>query len=97
MLSKINNPSDVIAFARLLIKEGITIHPDSDFNDYVDMNTHKPTYTKADAKLRNELMNQCFSVCNVYGIDIYDCMGEVELKETGLDQFIPLPTQAYSE
>jgi hypothetical protein len=97
MFSQINNPADVIAFAKLLIEEGITIHPDSDFNDYVNIKTHKPSYTNADAQLRNELMNQCFAVCKVHGIDIYDCMGEVELKETGLDQFIPFPSQAFSE
>ena len=42
-------------------------------------------------------MNQCFTVCEKNGVDIYDTMSEVALKETGLDKFIPLPSAAYSE
>lgn len=95
MLAQINNPADVIAFAKLLIEEGTNLHPDNDFNDYINLKTHQSIYTKAEADLRNELMNQCFSVCNKNGIDIYDSMSEVTLIETGLDKFIPLPSTEY--
>ncbi len=92
MLSQINNPGDVIEFAKLLIEEGTSFHPDNDFGDYINLETQQPTYTKAEADLRNELMSQCFSVCNENDIDIYDIMSEVTLKETELDKFIPLPS-----
>ena len=97
MFIRINNPADVIAFTKLLIEEGTTFHPDNDFNDYVNLQTQQPAYTKADAELRNKLMNQCFSVCTENGIDIYDTMDEVLLIETGMNKLIPLPSESYSE
>ncbi len=97
MLTRIHNPKDIVAFAKLLISEGTNFHPDIDFNDCNNLETQQPTYTKAEADLRNELMNQCFTVCEQNGIDIYDTMSEVTLKKTGLDKFIPLPSEAYSE
>ena len=92
MLKQIKTTKDVIAFAKQLIKEGVNFHPDDDFNDYINLETQEPTYKKADADFRNELMNQCFAVCEKNGVDIYDTMSEVVLKETGLDKFIPLPS-----
>lgn len=97
MLKQITTTKDVVAFAKQLIKEGVSFHPDDDFNDYINLETEKPTYTKEDADFRNELMNQCFTVCEKNGIDIYDTMSEVVLKETGLDKFIPLPSTPYAE
>jgi hypothetical protein len=38
-------------------------------------------------------MEQAFDVCEQKGVDIYNLTMEVYLKETGLDQFIPLPPQ----
>ncbi len=97
MLTRIHSPKDIVAFAKILISEGTNFHPDNDFNDYINLETQQPTYTKTEADFRNELMKQCFSVCNQNGIDIYDTMSEVTLKKTGLDKFIPLPSIAYSE
>jgi hypothetical protein len=75
----------------------VNFHPDDDFNDYINLETEKPTYTKDEADFRNELMNQCFAVCEKNGFDIYDTMIEVALKETGMDKFIPLPSTPYAE
>ena len=97
MLKQITTTKDVAAFAKQLIKEGVSFHPDDDFNDYINLETKEPTYTKNEADFRNELMNQCFSICEKNGIDIYDTMNEVALKETGLDKFIPLPSTPYAE
>jgi hypothetical protein len=97
MLKQITTTKDVVAFAKQLIKEGVSFHPDDDFNDYINLETKEPTYSKEDADFRNELMNQCFTVCEKNGIDIYDSMSEVVLKETGLDKFIPLPSTPYAE
>lgn len=97
MLTQIQNTRDIVAFAKLLISEGTAFNPDNDFKDYINLETQQPTYTKAEADLRNELMNQCFAVCEQSGIDVYDTMSEVTLKKTGLDKFIPLPSEVYSE
>lgn len=92
MITRIRNTNDVIAFAKQLVIEGISFHPDDDFKDYINLKTKEPSYNKQEAKLRNKLMNQCFAVCKKEGVDIYDTMMEVTLKETGMDKFIPLPS-----
>jgi hypothetical protein len=96
MITKINTSEDVKAFAKQLIEEGVSFHPDDDFNDYVNFKEHKPTYTKEEAQKRNQLMDQCFEVCEKEGVDIYDIMLEVSLIETSMDKFIPLPSQPYT-
>lgn len=42
-------------------------------------------------------MDQSFEVCEKAEVDIYSIMLEVSLKETGMDKYIPLPSQPYSE
>jgi hypothetical protein len=93
MITKINTSEDVKAFAKQLIEEGVSFHPDDDFNDYVYFKENKPYYAKEEAEKRNELMEQCFDVCEKEGVDIYDIMLEVSLIETGMYKFIPLPSQ----
>lgn len=97
MITKIETADDVKAFAKQLISDGVSFHPDDDFNDYVNFKENTPTYTKVEADLRNDVMNMCFEVCEKEGIDIYDTMLDVTLIETGMDMFIPLPSQKYSE
>ena len=97
MLKQINTNNDVVVYAMQLVNEGVNFHPDDDFNDYINLGTKKPSYTKQEADFRNNLMSQCFEVCQKNGIDIYDTMSEVVLKETGLDKFIPLPSIPYAE
>ena len=97
MITKIETADDVKAFAKQLIAEGISFHPDDDFNDYVNFKENTPTYTKEEADLRNDLMNKCFEVCEKEGIDIYGVMLEVSLIETGWDKYIPLPSQPNTE
>ncbi|MEP7127790.1 MAG: hypothetical protein ABI729_02935 [Chitinophagales bacterium] len=97
MLKQIKTTKDVVAFARQLIKEDVSFHPDDDFRNYINIETNEPTYSAEEAGLRNELMSQCFAVCENAGIDIYDTMSEVVLKETGLDRFLPLPSAASCE
>lgn len=97
MITIIETADDVKAFAKQLIAEGVSFHPDDDFNDYVNFKENTPTYTKKEADLRNDLMNKCFEVCEKEGIDIYDVMLEVSLIETGMDKYFPLPSQPYPE
>lgn len=97
MLKQIKSTKDVVAFAKQLVKEGVNFHPDDDFKDYINLETKEPTFTNEEAELRNELMDQCFKVCENEGTDIYSVMHEVFLIETGMDKFIPLPSSAYTE
>ncbi len=97
MIAKIETTEDVKAFAKQLIAENVSFNPDDDFNDYVNLKENKPTYTKKEADLRNDLMSRCFEVCEKEGVDIYDVMIEVSLIETGMDKLIPLPSQPYPE
>lgn len=93
MISEILTIKDVEIFMKQLVDEGTNAHPDEDFNNYVNMDTNLPTYTKEQANERNNLMNKCFVVCDTAGQDIYNIMQEVFLIETGLDKYIPLPSQ----
>ena len=97
MIAQITTTKDVESFAKLLVEEGVSFHPDDDFNDYVFFKENKPCYTKQEAEIRNNLMQQCFEVCEKEGSDIYSLMLEVTLKETGMDKYIPLPSSPYQE
>jgi len=93
MITQIRTIDDVKSFAKQLTAEGVSFHPDDDFNDYVDLEENKPCYSKHEAALRNDLMSKCFDVCEKEGIDIYDLMLEITLIETGMDKIIPLPSR----
>lgn len=92
MISKIQNLNDVAAFAKQLIAEKVSFHPDDDFNDYIFFDTGKQCYTKKQAERRNNLMNECFKICENESVDIYNLMLEVTLLETGMYKYIPLPS-----
>jgi len=77
MITQILTTDDVKAFAKQLITEGVSFHPDNDFNDYVNFKTNKPCYSKQDADFRNTLMSKCFKVCEKEGVEIYDLILEV--------------------
>ena len=93
MIKEVKTMDDVAVFTKEIIAEGVAINPDDDFIDMINIETDEPTYTAAEAELRNALMSQCFEVCNKNEISIYDFMQEIYLKETGLDKFIPLPSE----
>lgn len=94
MLTEIKTVKDVEAFAKQLINEGVSFHPDDDFNDYVFFKDNTQCYTSEEAEIRNNLMQQCFDVCEKEGADIYGVMLEITLKETGMDKYIPLPSES---
>jgi hypothetical protein len=73
---QITTLGDVVAFAKELIGEGTNFHCDDDFNDYINLQTKKPAYTQEEAGFRNELMQQCFIVCEANDVDIYEVMSE---------------------
>lgn len=93
MIAKINNLDDVSTFVLQLLAEGLNYHPDDDFNNYINLDTHEPSYIPEEAQIRNDLNDQCFEICEKYNADIYNISMEIFLKETGMDKFIPLPSQ----
>ena len=96
MITQIRTSKDAETFAKQIISEGVSFHPDDDFNDYVVFKTGVTCYNKQQAKVRNKLMNKCFQVCEKEDVDIYSLMLEVSLKETGMDKFIPLPSKHFA-
>jgi len=82
MITKINTSDDVASFAKQLLEERINFHPDTDFREYINLKSRKKTFTDNEALDRNKLMNKCFSVCNKEGIDIYEFMGKIFVKDT---------------
>ncbi len=73
MKTHIKSLNDVEAFFKLLLEtESLNFHPDERFENYVQNNTNKPTYTPEEAELRNKLMQDCFNVCEREGTDIYE-------------------------
>ena len=90
MITKIITIEDVKDFAKQLTAEGVSFHPDDDFKDYINFSTNEPI---EDAEFRNNLMNDCFEVCEKAGADIYEIMFEELLIESGLDKIIPLPSK----
>ena len=73
MITQLTNVEDVATFAQHLIHvEKLSVHPDDDFADYTTYETRLPFYTEKEAELRNQLMNQCFDVCEQNNIEIYE-------------------------
>jgi len=93
MIQEIKNLDDIAEFMHNLVDEGVNAHPDEDFRNYVSMETGEDTFTAEEAEFRNNLMDASFDICEKEGVDIYSFMHEIFLKDTGLDQYIPLPSQ----
>lgn len=89
MIHELNTVEDVKQFIKDIISEGVNFHPDTPFEDYINNETCKATYTEEQADLRNDLLTEAFTVCNNQSVDIYELSMEILLYETGLDQFIP--------
>lgn len=50
----------------------IGFHPDTDFNDYVNIKTGRRIFSKPLAKRCNAQLEECFAMCEKYGLDIYE-------------------------
>lgn len=73
MITKITNVEEVVAFAKHLFQiEKLSVHPDDDFKNYVINETMLPKYTDEEADIYNNLMKQCFIICENEDIDIYE-------------------------
>ncbi len=68
---------DVKDFANYLVNtEHVNFNVDEDFRSYINYKTREATYTEDEAMKRNNLMEQCFNVCERDGVDIYEVMGK---------------------
>ena len=75
MIRQIKSIDDVKAFAKHLVQvENLSFHPDDDFNDYINLETQKASYSEEDARLRNKLMKDCFIVCEKNNVEIYEIL-----------------------
>ena len=73
MITQITNVDDVACFAKHLVQvEKLSVHPDDDFTDYITNETRIPFYTEKEAEIRNQVMNQCFDICERSNIEIYE-------------------------
>lgn len=77
MLKEINTIEDVKLFAYQLVnEENLSFHPDDYFEDYINLETKEPLYSAEECKQLNQLMSNCFSICQQEEVDIYELMGE---------------------
>lgn len=82
-LKNMNLPKDITTiqdvkdFANYLVNvDHVNFNSDEDFRNYISYETLQPTYSEAEAVKRNNLMEQCFIICESEEVDIYEVMGE---------------------
>lgn len=69
----IRSVEDVEAFFHYLVYERkVNLHPDDDFNEFVNYEENKVSFTSDEASVFNRLMRECFDVCEKENADIYE-------------------------
>lgn len=84
MKTEIKNYQDVVNFAKQIINEGVSMHPDDNFHDVVELQTGRKIYTDTEAELRNNLLEQSHSICEKEGVDVYEIFNGVLKNRIGL-------------
>jgi len=79
MIHKIDTIDDVITFFKELNQESVVFCPETPFEQYISLETHQATYTDEEARVRNELLEQAFNICDRDGVDIYELAMEIFL------------------
>lgn len=65
--------NDVKAFFHHVVFERkVNFHPDNNFADYINKDTHKPLFSQSEVSVYNRLLGEAFSVCQDNGTDIYE-------------------------
>lgn len=68
----IQTPADVAKFfIWVVFEKKINFHPDGSFGEYENMVTGEPTFSPEEANCYDEVMRQCFDICEKYDRDIY--------------------------
>ena len=85
-LSHITNRNEVEQFANYLVNGlNINFHPDTPFEDYIEYDTKLSTFTPEDAAIGNQLMDECFEVCNKDDDEVYFIMGKYLFARIGIE------------
>ena len=76
-VAHITTIDQVEEFTKYLVEDlKVNINPDNDFADYIEYETGKATFTDEEVERGNQLMDECFNVCEANGVDIYELMSE---------------------
>lgn len=60
-ITRIESEEDVRTFFRYLVQDlKLNFHPDTTFEDYIEFDTGEPSFSEAEAKRLNAMMDQCF-------------------------------------
>jgi hypothetical protein len=78
----IQTTDDVKNFVRMQYAEGVNFNPDTDFRDYINIETREATFSEAEAVRRNLLNERCFEVCEGAGVSFYSLGLEIFENET---------------
>ena len=71
--SHIKTVEDVNKFFDYLLEERrVNFHPDTPFEDYINVETKEPSFTQEEVRVFNRLMEESFDVCEAEGVDIYE-------------------------
>lgn len=74
----ITNIEQVRDFAKYLVSDlKVNVNPDTDFAEYIEYNTGKPTFNALEIERGNQLMTECCKVCESNFVDVYDVMLEI--------------------
>lgn len=77
MTEKIETIEDVTTFFLQLKEEDLNFHPDTPFEDYVNIETNERIYTDEESQIRNKLLDDCFTICDDADVDIYELGMEI--------------------
>lgn len=80
----LNNPitsvNDIRSFVEYIINtEQVSFHPDTPFNDYINLETKERTYTDEEAELRDSKLQECFEFGEMNGFDAHEMISSYGL------------------
>ena len=88
MIKEINTIEDVKLFSfQLVNEENLSFHPDDDFADYINLETRESLYSEEKVKFLNQQMERCFDICDQFGADIYELMGQPLFEKMKLGEY----------
>lgn len=69
----VTTAGDVFTFFYRVCRDlGVNLHPDTPFGEYVDYETDKPSFNKAEIAALDAVLDTCFDVCRAASVDIYE-------------------------
>lgn len=71
--TKISTIEDVEKFVKFIYEDlEVNFHPDDDFNDVINQETGEKSFSEVEANMYNNLVNECFNVCERENVDLYE-------------------------